>query len=134
MFETEKIVGDWVSMWNSYDLTQVDKLFLTNQNLTYFSSEKEGAIRGIVAVREHHRDFGFVEGGKASNNKLWVEDLNSTNFDSVVVVTGIWYFHRGTGQKMHGPVTFVYVKQGDEYRLAHLNFANYPDKNDDHKQ
>ncbi len=134
MFETEKIVGDWVAMWNSYDLNQVDKLFLTDHRLTYFSSEKEGAFQGIEAVRAHHRDFGFVEGGKASNNKLWVDDLHTINFDSAVVVTGIWYFRRAAGQQMRGPVTFVYVKQGDEYRLAHLNFANYPGKNDGHRQ
>lgn len=134
MFETEKIVGDWVDMWNSYDLSQVDNLFLANENLTYFSSEKEGVFQGIEAVREHHRGFGFVEGGKASDNKLWVENLHTTDFNSAVVVTGIWYFRRAAGQQMRGPVTFVYVKQGDEYRLAHLNFANYPDKDDDHRQ
>lgn len=126
MFLTEQVVGAWVNMWNSYDLSQVDRLFLTDSRLTYFSSEKEGVIKGVEAVREHHRGFGFVEGGKASENKLWVEDLHTADFGSMVVVTGIWYFRRGGSDKVQrGPVTFVYVQQGDEYRLAHLHFANY---------
>jgi hypothetical protein len=125
MFEVERIVGEWVAMWNSYDLSQIDRLFLTDENLTYFSSEREGAIRGIEAVREHHRGFGFVEGGKVSENELWVEDLDAADFGRAVVVTGIWFFRRSTGQVQRGPVTFVYVKKGGEYRLAHLNFGNY---------
>ena len=128
MFATEKMVGAWVAMWNSYDLAQIDRLFLLDRNLTYFSSEKEGAIKGVEAVREHHRGFGFVNGGKSSDSKLWVEDLYTTDFDSAVVVTGIWHFRRATGQEQRGPLTFVYVKSGEEYRLAHLNFGNYADK------
>jgi hypothetical protein len=128
MFETEKVVGAWVDMWNSYDIAQVDRLFLTDQSLTYFSSEKEGVITGFEAVREHHRGFGFVDGGKTSVNKLWVDDLHTSDFGPAVVVTGIWFFRRPTGQEQRGPVTFVYVKRGDEYRLAHLNFANYSAK------
>jgi hypothetical protein len=128
MFATEEIVGAWVAMWNTYDLAQVDQLFLTDQNLTYFSSEKEGVIKGIEAVREHHRAFGFVEGGKTSENELWVEELYATDFGSAVVVTGIWLFRRATGRVQRGPVTFVYVKQGADYLLAHLNFGNYPGK------
>lgn len=125
MFSTEKTVGAWVEMWNSYDLAQIDRLFLIDPKLTYFSSEKEGVITGIDAVREHHRGFGFVEGGKKSENKLWVEDLYTADFGSAVIVTGIWVFRRSSGQVMRGPVTFVYLQQGDEFRLAHLHFANY---------
>jgi hypothetical protein len=29
----------------------------------------------------------------------------------------------------HGPVTFVYVQEGEDYRLAHLHFANYEIEN-----
>jgi ketosteroid isomerase-like protein len=125
MFSTEQAIGAWVDMWNSYDLSQIDELFLRDANLTYFSSEKEGVIKGIEAVREHHRGFGFVEGGKASENKLWVEDLHTTDFGPAVIVTGVWHFRRGSGQVQRGPVTFVYVQKGDGYRLAHLNFGNY---------
>ncbi len=126
MFDVEQIVGEWVAMWNSYNLSQIDKLFLTDENVTYFSSETEGAFRGIEAVREHHRGFGFVEGGKDQENELWVEDLDATDFGAAVVVTGIWFFRKSSGKVQRGPVTFVYVKKGEEYRLAHLNFANYP--------
>ena len=127
MFETEKIIGAWVGLWNSCDLDPVDQLFLRDERVTYFSSEKEGVIKGYEAVREHHREFGFVEGGKASENKLWVEDLHTSDLGPAVVVTGIWFFRRATGQVMRGPVTYLYVRQGEEYRLAHLNFGNYRD-------
>ena len=116
---------------DAISLSSVERNFFTSPRgslTTYFSSEKEGVIKGIEAVREHHRGFGFVNGGKSSDNKLWVEDLYTTDFDSAVVVTGIWRFRRATGQEQRGPLTFVYVKRGEEYRLAHLNFGNYADK------
>ena len=64
MFSTERMIGAWVDMWNAYDLSQVDQLFLIDENLTYFSSETQGVLQGIDAIREHHRGFGFIEGGK----------------------------------------------------------------------
>jgi hypothetical protein len=118
-------VDAWVSLWNSYDLTQVDKLFLKSSQLTYFSSEKEGIIRGIEAVREHHRGFGFVDGGKTQENKLWVEDVQTDVFGKTAVVTGIWFFQRSSGEIQRGPLTIVYVQAGVEYRIAHMHFANY---------
>ena len=36
MFETEKIIGGWVGLWNSCDLDQVDQLFLRDERVTYF--------------------------------------------------------------------------------------------------
>ena len=127
-FDTETIVGQWVSMWNTYDLSMVDSLFITDERLTYFSSEKEGLIRGIEAVREHHVGFGFVEGGKDQQNELWVEDLQRQSFGDVATVEGVWYFRNvsadsSTTQK--GPVTFVYVFDEKQYRIAHVHFANY---------
>ena len=77
-FDTEKTVGAWVEFWNTYELSKVDELFVTDSSLTYLSSEKEGVMQGIDAIRDHHRGFGFVEGGKESANKLWVEDLHTT--------------------------------------------------------
>ena len=59
-FDPEEAVSTWVSMWNSYDLSLVDELFLTDPTVTYFSSEKEGLIKGIDAVSKHHAGFGFV--------------------------------------------------------------------------
>jgi hypothetical protein len=126
MFETQKLVGAWVGLWNSYDLSRVDQLFLPDPNLTYFSSEKQGVIQGLEAVREHHRGFGFVEGGQDRGSTLWLEDLHTADFGAAAVVTGIWFFRRSTGSVQRGPVTFVYVEREGEYRLAHLHFANYP--------
>jgi len=127
-FNTDKVVGAWVAFWNCYDLSLVDQLFLTDENVTYFSSEKEGLITGIEAIREHHKGFGFVDGGKESPNKLWVEDLHTTVFGHVAIVNGIWFFQReGTDpdKARGGPVTMVFVKVGDEYRIAHMNHGNY---------
>ena len=53
-FDQDKYLNAWVDMWNSYDLNQVDKLFLQDNRITYFSSEREGAFIGSEAVREHH--------------------------------------------------------------------------------
>ncbi len=128
LFNAEKWVGKWVEIWNTYDLDQVDELFLQDDRLTYFSSEKEGAIIGITKVRDHHKGFGFVPGGKEQPNKLWVENLFSVEFDSSAVVTGIWYFQRSDGTKQRGPVTIVYLQQGDLYRIVHMNFSNYTDE------
>ena len=127
-FKAEELLNSWVSMWNTYDLSLVDKLFLTNSKATYLSSEKEGLIKGINAVRNHHEGFGFVKGGKVQENKLWLEDIQTEVFWPVAVVKGIWFFRRGpedSGKIQRGPVTFVYVQSGNEYRIAHVHFSNY---------
>jgi len=125
-FNTEELVNAWCAMWNFYDLTLVDQLFLVDAHVTYFSSEKEGLITGIEALRDHHRGFGFVEGGKDQPNKLWVEDLYTSNYDSVVTVMGIWFFRRGrSDQVQKGPVTIIYVQTDKCYRIAHMHFAHY---------
>ena len=127
-FDAQPHIDAWVALWNSYDLTLVDELFVTDSRLTYFSSEKEGVIQGIEAVREHHRGFGFVEGGKPAEKELWVEDIVTSSFGTSAVVSSIWYFGDRTQDRemvQHGPVTFVYVLEGSDYRLAHLHFANY---------
>ena len=125
-FDGERWVNAWVQIWNTYDLDQVDVLFLQDDRLTYFSSEKEGVLIGIDAVREHHKGFGFVEGGKQQPNKLWLEDTHAETFGATAVVTAIWYFERPDGTIQRGPVTIVYVRQGEAYRIAHMNFSNYP--------
>jgi len=58
------VIAEWQTFWNTYDLHQMDKLFMNNDALTYFSSEKEGLIRGFDAMVEHHKGFGFVPGGE----------------------------------------------------------------------
>ncbi len=121
-------LNDWVNMWNSYDLDQVNKLFVPDSTLTYFSSEKEGIIRGIRTVMEHHAGFGFVSGGKKQDNKLWIEDVSIDIFGSTAVVTGIWLFKKGIKNDIkpqRGPVSFVYRKIKSRYLIAHVNFGNY---------
>ena len=54
-----KKVDEWVKLWNNYDLKQVDKLFLNDNRASYFSSEKQGIIKGIDNLIEHHKEFGF---------------------------------------------------------------------------
>jgi ketosteroid isomerase-like protein len=123
-----RLIDAWVEMWNTYDLDRVEKLFLTDARVTYFSSEKEGLIRGIDALVSHHEGFGFVRGGKEQPNRLWLEDLIQEGFASTVVVAGIWYFGRGPegeAPPQRGPVTFVCVRDDAEWRLAHVHFATY---------
>ena len=121
-----KLVDDWVAIWNSYDLSMVEKLFLNDERVTYFSSEKQGAVKGIDALIEHHREFGFVEGGKDQPNSLWLEDTDIEAFEGSAVVTAIWCFKRSDSANIQrGPVTLVYVNTTQGYRIAHANFSNY---------
>jgi ketosteroid isomerase-like protein len=127
-FNAQAAVDAWVAMWNSYDLDLVHELFLTDSNVTYLSSEREGAITGIDAVREHHVGFGFVGGGETPDATLWVEDVEVSRPGEIAVVTATWYFRRGadaTAELQRGPVTFVYVPTENGYRIAHAHFADY---------
>lgn len=47
-------------------MNQFEKLFLKDDRVTYFSSEKQGVIKGYEALLKHHEGFGFVKGGKVS--------------------------------------------------------------------
>jgi len=78
--DVQELITSWVAMWNSCDLAMVDQLFLLDSRVSYFSSEKEGLIQGIDAVRNHHVGFGFVDGGKSQENKLWVKDVQVSDF------------------------------------------------------
>jgi uncharacterized protein (TIGR02246 family) len=122
------LVDAWVAMWNASDLKMVDRLFLQDSRVSYFSSERKGLIQGTEAVRKHHEGFGFVDGGKSQDSKLWVDEAEISVFGTASVVAGIWYFQRtseGEESIQKGPFTFVCVKQGEEWRLAHLNFSTY---------
>ena len=126
--DIQALIDSWVGMWNSYDLRMVDELFLQDSRVSYFSSEREGLILGIEAVREHHVGFGFVDGGKSQENKLWIGDVHVSEFGTAAVVAGIWYFQRASEEPaviQKGPFTFVCVKLNQEWRLAHLNFSEY---------
>jgi len=122
------LVREWVEMWNSYDLNQVHRLFLDDDRLTYFSSEKEGVVRGMDAVLEHHRGFGFVPGGESKPSRLWVEGLRTDLLGEAAVITGIWFFQsapESAVEPQKGPVTFVCVRDDGRWRFVHMNFSSY---------
>lgn len=119
------IVDKWVEIWNNYNLDKVRELFLDDARVTYFSSEKQGLIKGIDNLVKHHREFGFVEGGKDNGNKLWLEDVEVEEFGDMVLVKADWIFQRkGSDKQQRGPVTIAYVKENG-YRIAHAHFSNY---------
>ena len=127
-FDADANIGAWVELWNTRDLSQVDELFLSDSRLTYLSSELEGLIQGPAAVREHHEGFGFVEGGIAPEQELWVEDTQSSVYGTVAVVTAVWLFGDRSDRRdsiSRGPMTVVYTLVDDRYRVAHMHFANY---------
>jgi len=131
-FDANVYVAAWSELWGTYDLNKVDELFLANPSPTYFSSEKEGLIVGLDAIREHHAGFGFVPGGSPPAIELWVEDVHATVFGSTAVVNAIWYFGDRAaassgdgGRTQKGPMTAVYVLDGDTYKIAHMHFAEY---------
>jgi hypothetical protein len=132
-FDAEQHMAAWVNLWNTYDLSLVDELFLTDSSVTYFSSEREGLITGINAVRTHHEGFGFVRGGKPAAQELWVDDVHTATHGPTAIVTGMWFFGQrdsAPDEVQRGPFTFVYVLKGAEYRLAHLNFGKYLETRD----
>jgi hypothetical protein len=131
-FDADAYVASWTELWGTYDLDKVDELFFAGPDVTYFSSEKQGLIVGLDAIREHHAGFGFVPGGDPPANELWLEDVHATVFGSTAVVNAIWYFgdreltSSGDGDlPQKGPMTAVYVLDGDSYKIAHMNFAEY---------
>jgi ketosteroid isomerase-like protein len=127
-FDAEAHLAAWVELWATRDLARVDELFLADSSLTYFSSEREGLIQGIAAVREHHAGFGFLDGGAEPDQELWVEELQSSVYGTVAVVTGIWLFgdRRAPPDSIsRGPMTIVYTWTDDGYRIAHMHFAEY---------
>ena len=126
--DLEALVGEWVGMWNSYDLDQVSRLFLHDSRLTYFSSEREGVIQGMEALLDHHRGFGFVPGGEEKGTRLWVDGLRVDLLDDAAVLTGIWYFETNPGSTedpQQGPVTIVCHRTGEGWRFVHMNFSEY---------
>jgi len=119
-------VEDWVKLWNTYDLNQVKRLFLNDGRVTYFSSEKQGLIKGIDSLVRHHEEFGFVAGGKETGNRLWLEDVDIEEFADSAAVKADWLFQRkGSDRTQRGPVTILYVKAGEGWRIAHAHFSNY---------
>lgn len=126
---TPPVIAEWQKFWNTYDLDQMENLFLKRDSLTYFSSEKEGLTRGYEAMIEHHKGFGFVPGGDKKSAKLWLENIETDYVDEIAIVAAIWYFDTiRDGKKviMKGPVSFICAKDDQgKYKLQHVHFANY---------
>lgn len=125
--QIEDAMDTWVGMWNSYDLTLADELFMHGPDVSYFSSEREGLISGFAEVLAHHEGFGFVAGGEERPSRLWLEEVHITMHGAVAVVGAMWYFDRdGTSSEVQkGPVTFVYAPSEDGPKIVHANFSEY---------
>jgi len=104
----------------------VDRLFVTDGTVTYFSSERNGLIEGFDAIREHHDGFGFRAGGAATGSRLWLEDVAVRWEGETAVVMAQWYFARAgaDGPPQKGPVSFVFVPRDGGFRILHAHFAN----------
>ena len=119
-------LDDWVAMWNSYDLDEVERLFVADETVTYFSSERDGLIQGIAELVAHHEGFGFRSGGAETESRLWLEDVIGRWDGSTAVVMATWLFGSAEADDppQAGPVTFVVVPRGGSYRILHAHFAN----------
>jgi ketosteroid isomerase-like protein len=121
-----KIIDDWVRFWNTFDLNQIEELFLKDDRVSYFSSEFEKLIKGYDNLVKHHEGFGFVKGGKEIRSKLWLEEIDVEDLGDSAIVGAIWFFKRSnTENPQKGPVTIVYERTTDGWRIAHANFGNY---------
>ncbi|MBN1682347.1 nuclear transport factor 2 family protein [Candidatus Bathyarchaeota archaeon] len=119
-------IEKWVDFWNSYDLDKFDNLFLNDMRVTYFSSERQGLIKGYNALIHHHEEFGFVKGGKIQQTKLWLEDIDIKNYNEITIVCAIWYFRRNNNPiPQKGPVTIIYQHTSQGWKIIHMNFSNY---------
>lgn len=127
--EVNHVIDKWVELWASYNLDSLNSVFLVSADLSYFSSEKEGLIKGYEMLVPHHEGFGFVPGGKSPAKELWLEDVETTLFKECAVVSAIWYFGdkaQGRETNQLGPVSFVLVRnRSGKLKIAHTNFSNY---------
>ncbi|MHA2304292.1 MAG: hypothetical protein ACXACU_02780 [Candidatus Hodarchaeales archaeon] len=126
----KKLVEDWITFWNTYNLSVIDDLFLVDSNITYFSSEKKKLIKGFEKIKNHHEGFGFVDGGKKTSTELWLEDMDIEKYQNEAIITAVWFFKRDSqsNEVQKGPVTIVLTpikEQEGEYRIVHMHFANY---------
>jgi hypothetical protein len=119
----------WTLSWNLYDLDLARRLFEPSRKMTYFSSEKPGRIQGLNGLLEHSKSFGFVPGGKVADNRLWLDSFNVLGTEDMALAAAFWYFDRdvaGPGPVQKGPVTFVFVRDGESWKIVHAHFSNDP--------
>ncbi len=121
------VLDGWLEMWGEYDLDGVAELFVNDDALTYFPSDREGVIQGFDAVLEYHRGLGFTAGGFDPENELWIEQATLSDFEESAVVTATWYFGTRLTRRIagRGPLTMVIARTASGYRISHVNLGNY---------
>jgi hypothetical protein len=123
----QAVLEGWLSMWREYDLDRVSELFVDDDALSYFPSDREGAIEGLAAVLEYHRGLGFTSGGFDPSNELWLERVMISDFEDSAVVTAIWHFGARLTRQIggRGPLTMVIARTAAGFRISHVAFGNY---------
>lgn len=124
--QVRQTMDHWVKFWNSYDLDELNQLFVTDHRLSYFSSEKAGLIQGYDQVRKHHQEFGFIPGGKKSPNRLWIKDLSVISEKDSATASATWYFKKPKQILQFGPMTAVLIPVEETWKIIHMHFANHP--------
>jgi imidazolonepropionase-like amidohydrolase len=121
------LIDQWLAMWKLYDLDRVRDLFLNDDAVTYFPSDREGLVTGIDAVLAYHEELGFTPGGFGPDEELWLEDVTVANLGESAVVGAIWYFGSPANRAAagRGPLTMVLVRTPSGFRISHVNFGNY---------
>ena len=123
----QDLLEGWLAMWRRYDLDRVADLFVNDDALTYFPSDREGLIEGFLAVREYHEGLGFVAGGFQPESEMWLEQVTVADFDESAVIGAVWYFGTRVNRRAagRGPLTMVLARTDLGFRISHLNFGNY---------
>jgi hypothetical protein len=123
----QAVLEGWLGMWREYDLDRVAELFVNDEALSYFPSDREGAIEGFAAVLEYHRGLGFTPGGFDPDNELWLEQVMISDFEDSAVVTAIWHFGARLTRQItgRGPFTMVIARTGAGFRISHVALGNY---------
>lgn len=123
----QALLDSWLAMWRRYDLDRVADLFVNDDALTYFPSDREGLIEGFGAVREYHEGLGFVPGGFQPESEMWLEQVTIADFGESAVVGAVWYFGNRVNRRAagRGPLTMVLARAGSGFRISHVNFGNY---------
>ena len=121
------LLDAWLGMWRRYDLDRIEELFVADDALTYFASDREGLIEGIDAVRAYHADVGFVAGGFDPENELWLEQVTIADFGESAVVGAMWYFGSRVNRQAagRGRMTMVLTSTSSGFKISHLNFGSY---------
>jgi hypothetical protein len=121
------LLDSWLAMWRRYDLDLVADLFVNDDALTYFPSDREGLIEGFQAVREYLEGLGFVSGGFQPESEMWLEQVTVSDFGESAVVSAVWYFGNRLNRRAagRGPLTMALARVGEGFRISHINFGNY---------